>query len=136
QHWLHRLIIRNRRVFLIDTTSPYSLKHMAEFLQGGGRLVLFAEGRLTRTGSLMKLFDGTGFLLHKTGARVVTAHLRGPERLLYPLTLHKNFKQWFPRITLHFSDALPPPRLEHASTSQARAKMTNWLRDQMVSQQF
>jgi hypothetical protein len=33
---------------------------MAEFLKGGGRLVLFAEGRLSRTGTLMKLFDGTG----------------------------------------------------------------------------
>ena len=39
---------------------------MAEYLQKGGRLVLFPEGRLSRTGSLMKLFDGTGFLIYKT----------------------------------------------------------------------
>jgi len=79
--WLHRKIMLNRRTFPIDTNSPYAVKHMAEHLQSNGRLVLFAEGRLSRTGTLMKLFDGTGFLLHKTGARVITCYLRGATRL-------------------------------------------------------
>ena len=75
--WVHRLIMINRRTFPIDPASPYAVKRMAEHLREGGRLVLFAEGQLTRTGSLMKLFDGTGFLLHKTRAKVVTCYLRG-----------------------------------------------------------
>ncbi len=134
ENWLHRRVVHNRRTFLIDTTSPYSLKHMAEYLQRGGRLILFSEGRLSRTGSLMKLFDGTGFLLHKTRAKVITCYLRGIERL--HTTMHQNYKQWFPPVTAHFSEALMPPRLEHVSTSQARSTLTGWLRDQMVSQQF
>ena len=132
--WLHRKISINRRTFLIDNTSPYSLKRMAEYLQAGGRLVLFAEGRLSRTGSLMKLFDGTGFLLHKTRAKVITCYLRGVDR--QRLTVHRNLKQWFPRVTAHFSEVLLPPKLENVTTSQARNALTNWLRDQMVSQQF
>ena len=132
--WLHRKISINRRTFLIDNTSPYSLKRMAEYLEGGGRLVLFAEGRLSRTGTLMKLFDGTGFLLHKTAARVITCYLRGVDRL--PVTAHRNFKQWFPRVSAHFSEVLTPPRLEHVSTARARAVLTEWLRDRIVSQQF
>src|ERR1035438_6121796 len=59
--WLHRKLMINHYTLPIDTNSPYAVKHMAEFLKGGGRLVLFAEGRLSRTGTLMKLFDGTGF---------------------------------------------------------------------------
>ena len=132
--WLHRKISINRRTFLIDNTSPYSLRRMAEYLQAGGRLVLFAEGRLSRTGSLMKLFDGTGFLLHKTRAKVITCYLRGIDR--QRLTVHRNLKQWFPRVTAHFSELLLPPKLENVTTSQARNALTNWLRDQMVSQQF
>ena len=57
--WAHRLVMDNRYTFLVETDSPYAVKRMAEFLQKGGRMVLFPEGRLSRTGALMKLFDGT-----------------------------------------------------------------------------
>jgi acyl-[acyl-carrier-protein]-phospholipid O-acyltransferase/long-chain-fatty-acid--[acyl-carrier-protein] ligase len=132
--WLHRKIMVNDRTFPIDTTSPYAVKRMAEYLQGNGRLVLFAEGRLSRTGSLMKLFDGTGFLLHKTGAKVITCYLRGAYRL--PASPNRDKKRWFPKITAHFSEALVAPRMEHHSTAQSRTHLTNWLRDRMVLQRF
>ena len=132
--WLHRIIMINRRTFPIDTDSPYAVKHMAEHLAKGGRLVLFPEGRLSRTGTLMKLFDGTGFLLHKTGAKVITCYLRGAHRL--PCSPNPNHKKWFPTVTAHFGEALTPPHVEHLSTAQARALFTNWLRDKMVLQQF
>lgn len=132
--WLHRKIMINRRTFPIDTDSPYAVKRMAEFLEKGGRLALFPEGRLSRTGTLMKLFDGTGFLLHKTGAKVITCYLRGAHRL--PLSPNPNAKKCFPKISAHFGEALVSPRVEHLSTAQARAHFTNWLRDKMVAQQF
>jgi len=132
--WLHRKIMINRRTLPIDTDSPYAVKYMAEFLTKGGRLALFPEGRLSRTGTLMKLFDGTGFLLHKTGTKVITCYLRGAHRL--PMSPNPNRTKWFPRITAHFSDVLIAPHVEHLSTSQTRALFTNWLRDQMVRQQF
>jgi len=49
--WLHRKIMINRRTLPIDTDSPYAVKYMAEFLTKGGRLALFPEGRLSRTGN-------------------------------------------------------------------------------------
>jgi acyl-[acyl-carrier-protein]-phospholipid O-acyltransferase/long-chain-fatty-acid--[acyl-carrier-protein] ligase len=132
--WAHRKIMLNRRTFPIDITSPYAVKRMAEHLQAKGRLVLFAEGRLSRTGALMKLFDGTGFLLQRTPAKVVTCHLRGASRL--PWSPQPGWHRWFPRVTVHFSDLLTPPHAEGMSAAQARAKTTDWLRNQMVTQQF
>src|SRR5205809_3723268 len=102
--WVHKRIMLNRRTFAVDINSPYAVKHMAEFLQKGGRLVLFPEGRLSRTGSLMKLFDGTGFLLFKTKAKVITCYLRGANRL--PLSPNKNRKIRFPKVSAYFSDLL------------------------------
>src|SRR3954465_10434424 len=106
--WLHRKIMLNSRTFPIDTNSPYAVKRMAEHLQADGRLVLFAEGRLSRTSSLMKLFDGTGFLLHKTQAKVITCYLRGAS--LLPLSPNPSEKKWFPTVTAHFSNVLTPPK--------------------------
>jgi acyl-[acyl-carrier-protein]-phospholipid O-acyltransferase/long-chain-fatty-acid--[acyl-carrier-protein] ligase len=132
--WLHRKIMLNRRTFPIDPTSPYAVKRMAEHLHADGRLVLFAEGRISSTGGLMKLYDGTGFLLLKTAARVITCYLRGAER--HQLSRQPGWRRWFPRVSAHFSEALQPPRFEGLSTAQARTKLTVWLRDQMVEQQF
>jgi acyl-[acyl-carrier-protein]-phospholipid O-acyltransferase / long-chain-fatty-acid--[acyl-carrier-protein] ligase len=132
--WLHRKIMLNSRTFPIDTNSPYAVKRMAEHLQANGRLVLFAEGRLSRTGVLMKLFDGTGFLLMKTEAKVITCYLRGAVRL--PLSPNPGIKQWFPTVTAHFGEVLTPPRMEHHSTAEGRDQMTNWVRDRMIEQQF
>jgi acyl-[acyl-carrier-protein]-phospholipid O-acyltransferase/long-chain-fatty-acid--[acyl-carrier-protein] ligase len=132
--WLRRRVMLNRRTFPIDPDSPYAVKHMAEHLRGGGRLVLFAEGRLSCTGALMKLFDGTGFLLHKTGARVITCYLRGAYRL--PRSPNPAPKKWFPTVTAHFSELLTPPRLTHVTSAQARAELTHWVRQRMIEQRF
>jgi len=132
--WIHKRIMINSRTFPVDMNSPYGVKHMAEYLQKGGRLVLFPEGRLSRTGSLMKLFDGTGFLIYKTRAKVITAYLRDAYRL--PKSPSPGKKTWFPQLSVHFSNVLTPPKTDHASVTDARHHLTDWLRDQMVKQQF
>jgi acyl-[acyl-carrier-protein]-phospholipid O-acyltransferase/long-chain-fatty-acid--[acyl-carrier-protein] ligase len=132
--WVHKLLMVNRRTFPVDMNSAYAMKHVAEYLQSGGRLVLFPEGRLSCTGSLMKLFDGTGFLIYKTGAKVITAYLRGAQRL--PFSRNPNAKRWFPRLSVHFSPVLDPPKLGHVSATEGRRRLTDWLRGQMVRQQF
>jgi acyl-[acyl-carrier-protein]-phospholipid O-acyltransferase/long-chain-fatty-acid--[acyl-carrier-protein] ligase len=132
--WLHRKIMINDYTLPVDPTSPYAVKRMAEFLKGGGRLVLFGEGRLSRTGSLMKLFDGTGFLIFKTKAKVITAYLRGAGCL--PFSPNPGWKKCFPKVTVHFSVLLAAPETGEISTARARAQLTAWVRDQMVRQQF
>ena len=42
----------------------------------------------------------------------------------------------FPQVTAHFSAALVAPELGEASPGRARTLLTNWLRDQLVRQQF
>jgi acyl-[acyl-carrier-protein]-phospholipid O-acyltransferase/long-chain-fatty-acid--[acyl-carrier-protein] ligase len=132
--WVHRKLMLNKHCFPIDTNSPYAVKRMAEYLQSGGKLVLFAEGRLSRTGSLMKLFEGTGFLLFKTHAKVITAYLRGARRL--PFSPNRETKMLFPGVSVHFSEVFTPPHRDIESTLQARSFFTSWLRDRMVEQQF
>src|SRR5688572_19409320 len=132
--WLHQAIMVNRYTFPIDTNSPYAVKRMAEFLQGGGRLVLFPEGRLSRTGSLMKLFDGTGFLFFKTKAKVITCYLRGAKRIIN--SPNDDTKELFPRVTAHFSEVIQPPEMHDVSTTRARLMLTSWLRDRLLEQQF
>ncbi len=136
----HRLAMLNRRTFPVNTTSPYAVREMAEYLERGGRLVLFAEGRLSTTGGLMKFFDGTGFLIRKTNATVVTCYLRGANRLHW--VRHTGWTKFFPRVTAHFSAPLRAPSSDVGgvtsprSASAERQRLTTWLRDQLILQQF
>ncbi|MBR89741.1 MAG: AMP-dependent synthetase [Verrucomicrobiales bacterium] len=131
---LHAWILSNPRIFLIDNQSPYAVKEMAAHLEKGGKLILFAEGRMSRTGTLQRLFGGTGFLLQKTGAKVITCRLHGAQRVLS--SPHQGWTKWFPRISAHFSDPMEPPKFEGMKPNEERAALTQWLRDKMVRQQF
>lgn len=132
--WLHRRIMLNRRTFPVDTTSAYAVREMAEFLQKGGKLVLFPEGRISRTGGLMKIYDGICFLLQRSGAQVVTCYLRGANRL--PWVAHPGWTRWFPRVSVHFGAPAPAPHFPDVAATVARQRVTVWLRDRMVRQQF
>lgn len=131
---IHRFMMINRYTFLVDTDSPYGFKYAAEFLAKGGRLVLFPEGRVSRTTSLMRLFDGTGLLLQKAHAKVITCYLRGAQWL--PGSPNVEKKCLFQKVTAHFSEVLTPPVVDQVSGAAAREQLTNWLRDRMVAQQF
>jgi acyl-[acyl-carrier-protein]-phospholipid O-acyltransferase/long-chain-fatty-acid--[acyl-carrier-protein] ligase len=132
--WVHKRVMVNRRTFPVDIHSPFAVKRMAEYLQQGGRLVLFPEGQISRTGSLMKLFDGTAFLIHKTNPKVITAYLRGASRL--PFSRNPGLKKWFPRLSVHFSDAQTPPKYNDLKPAEERARIMGNLRNQMTTQQF
>lgn len=132
--WLHRRIMVNTRTFPVDPTSAYGVRDMADFLQGGGKLVLFPEGRISTTGGLMRIYDGIGFLLQRSGARVITCYLRGVNRL--PWVAHPGWTQWFPRVSAHFAPPLPAPKFEGVAATVSRQRVTSWLRDQMIAQQF
>ena len=132
--WIHRKMMINSRTFPVDNSSSYAVRLMADYLAAGGKLVIFPEGRISATGSLMRIYDGTAFLVNHSGAKVITAYLRNAVRV--PWVRHKGWTRWFPRVTVHFSSAMTAPTFDHLPHTVARQKITMWLRDVIVRQQF
>jgi acyl-[acyl-carrier-protein]-phospholipid O-acyltransferase/long-chain-fatty-acid--[acyl-carrier-protein] ligase len=94
--WLLRFIPH----LAVDSTSPLSIKLICKLVESGKPVIIFPEGRLTVTGSLMKVYDGAAFIAAKTGAVIVPTRIEGAGhsyfgRLagIYPLKL-------FPKITI------------------------------------
>ncbi|MCX5804525.1 MAG: AMP-binding protein [Proteobacteria bacterium] len=77
QEKLLKPFMQNSFTVQIDSMNPYSLKGVIEKVNQGTPLLIFPEGRITRTGGIMKIYEGTGFAAYKTGAKILPICLKG-----------------------------------------------------------
>jgi len=96
-------------LFIMDASNPLSVKSMVKFLSQDKKAVIFPEGRITTTGSLMKIYEGPGLIADKSNATVLPIAIDGA--IFSPFSYLKNQGciVWFPRITMTI---LPPVTFE------------------------
>src|SRR5262245_41085222 len=88
------------RAFPLDPTKPLAVRALIEKVRAGESLVIFPEGRLTVTGSLMKVYDGAGLIADKSDVMVVPIRIKGLEATPFSrLGRSQIRRQWFPKVT-------------------------------------
>jgi acyl-[acyl-carrier-protein]-phospholipid O-acyltransferase/long-chain-fatty-acid--[acyl-carrier-protein] ligase len=117
--------------FTVDMFSPYAAKHMIKALQQGKQCMIFPEGRISTTGALMKVYEGTAVVAQRTGAVVVPIHIDGAEYSRFSYLDGRRFawiaRRWFPKITL---TVLPPTQIsapDHLNPHQKHHYLQNQL---------
>ena len=100
QRWWLKPFLRLSRVFPMDPTHPLSLKDLIHYLENDTKTVIFPEGRISVTGSLMKIYDGTGMVADKSKAAILPVRIAGAQYTHFS-KLHRIVRlRLFPKITI------------------------------------
>ncbi len=134
--WHFRMLLSWLPVVVVDATSPLAVKTLARLVERGEPIMIFPEGRITVTGSLMKIYDGPAFVAARTNAHILPVRIDGA--LDTPLGRMPSWHpgRLFPKIRL---TVLPPEPLampEGRTPRERRRKAAEELRRRMQRMMF
>ena len=120
----------------IDPGNPLSIRTLVEAVKKGNRVVIFPEGRITVTGTLMKVYEGPGAIAQMADAKVLPVRIDGAQFSKFSRMRGKLRQRWFPKITITF---LPPVKFdapEGMRGSRLREHQADKLYDVMTDMVF
>ncbi len=105
RRWWVKPFLKIVNAFPLDPTKPMATRSLIRCVEGGEPLVIFPEGRLTVTGSLMKVYDGAAMVADRTGSMVVPIKIDGLERsIMSRLSSSQIRKQLFPKVVVTIAE--------------------------------
>jgi acyl-[acyl-carrier-protein]-phospholipid O-acyltransferase/long-chain-fatty-acid--[acyl-carrier-protein] ligase len=107
--WWAKPFLKLIKHYTMDPTKPLAARDLIKLVASGEPVVIFPEGRITVSGSLMKVYDGTAMIADKADAVVVPVRIEGAQRSHLSYLKNGEIKRsWFPKVTISI---LPPVKL-------------------------
>jgi acyl-[acyl-carrier-protein]-phospholipid O-acyltransferase / long-chain-fatty-acid--[acyl-carrier-protein] ligase len=99
RRWWVRPFVRLTRAIALDPLKPMALRTLIDAVKAGDALIIFPEGRITVTGSLMKVYDGAAMIADKSDAEIVPVRIEGLEQTPFSrLSRSQVRRRWFPKV--------------------------------------
>ena len=118
-------------LFIMDPANPLSVKSMVKFLSQDKKAVIFPEGRITTTGSLMKIYEGPGLIADKSGATVLPIAIDGAKFTPFSYLEKQGHIVWFPRIKLTILSPVKFDADDEIHGHDRRKLSATWMQDIM-----
>lgn len=120
-----RPFLKKDFIIPIDSMNPYALKEVIRTVNDGSPLLVFPEGRRTSTGSIMKIYDGTGFVAYKTGAAILPIYIKDTYSTLFARK-HPG-RRVFTRVSVTIGEMQRGINLDHLPAKKRKREATRTL---------
>ncbi len=120
---LMRFFIKRIDFHPMDTNNPQAIRELTKLAKAGKPVMIFPEGKLTATGTLMQVFGGSGTVADSADANIVPIYMDGLNFLPLGATRLKSYPhKLFPKLSVTI---MPPVKLNipESVTGRARRKM-------------
>lgn len=134
--WYFKIGLFFIRHVVVDTEKPLAMKTLVALLESGKPVVIFPEGRITLTGSLMKIYDGPAFVAARTGCTVCAVHIDGAVYSPFSKMTGDFPQHTFPKITVTIHPPVTIPMPEGRTAKIRRRKASGEMRRLLQASAF
>lgn len=104
--WI-RFLIKGADIIEFNPIDPTSLKEVISKIEEGRRCFIFPEGRLSKNGGLMKIYEAPGIIADKTDSQIVPVWIDGAEYSHFSILKGKVHLRPLPKITISIGEPIP-----------------------------
>ncbi len=103
--WWMQPVLKVFKAIPIDPFKSIGIKHLIKLLSEKHKICIFPEGRVSRNGGLMKIYNGAALMAAKTGAKILPIIITGTEKTFFRVSnIYK--AQFFPKVTVRIFPAV------------------------------
>ena len=135
RQWWTRPLLKLINTTIINPADPMSAKNIIKLIQDNKPCVMFPEGRVSTTGTLMKIYEAPALIADKSGAVVLPVRIDGMQGSIYSKCMLKN-RTWFPNVSLTISETVPFTLDENIKGRQRREILGTKLHNTMTNMMF
>lgn len=103
----------------MDPTNPMAIKSLIKTIKQNKKCIIFPEGRITMTGTLMKIYEGPGVVADKADAKILPIRIDGAQYSAFSYLRGKVRIRLFPKITLTI---LPAEKMQVSDALSGRER--------------
>ncbi|MBR1601035.1 MAG: AMP-binding protein [Alphaproteobacteria bacterium] len=117
----------------LNPTNPLSVRSLIDVVNQGKTVMIFPEGRISVTGSLMKVYEGAGVVAEKSGAKIIPLRIDGAQYSKFSYIGNLIKTQMFPKIKLSVLPACELNVAQNVSNRERRRLISLQLHDIMAN---
>ena len=100
RHWI-RFLMQKADVVEFNPIEPADIKKLIAKVDEGRQVVIFAEGRITESGGLMKIYEAPGLVADKSKAPIIPVWIDGPQYSYFSKTKGKLPHRPLPKMRVY-----------------------------------